>query len=103
MERYFELSYGSGDADIYIDTYWVDYTNKKVIDFAYPYEHSWNVDARLWYEALYAHLESHGLERRSYELKRRVYPKERFKRLLQGYYFGEDLDTIMEEISNERS
>ena len=101
MERYFELSYGSGDADIYIDTYWVDYTNREVIDFAYTYNESWNVDERLWYEALYTHLESHGLERKYYNLKRRIYPKERFKRLLQNYYFGKDLDTILDDINKE--
>ena len=98
MERYFELSYRIDDADIYTDTYWVDYTNRKVIDFAYTYKESWNVDERFWYDALYAHFQNCGLERKCYDLKRRIYPKERFKRLLQNYYFGEDLNTILEEI-----
>jgi hypothetical protein len=85
-ERYFEMCARKDDLDIYIDTYWVNRQQKQIIDFAYHYRDSWGVNQHHWYELFYAHLEQHRLERRDYELKCRVYPRKRFKRLLEEYY-----------------
>ncbi len=82
-ERYFEIDYLRGNSDIYIDTYFVK--GNFAIDYAYSYEESWNIDYSKWLEGLYAHFEKNNLERKPYYLKRRIYPKERFKKLLQNY------------------
>ena len=85
-ERYFDIGARPDDLNIYTDTYWVDRQANLLIDFAYTYEESWEVNQDYWYELLYDHLEGHNLERREYELKRRIYPREKFKRLLKAYY-----------------
>ena len=95
-ERYFEIDYLRSDQDIYIDTYFVK--DNLAIDFAYSYEESWNTNYSIWLENLYNHFEKNNLERKPYYLKRRIYPKERFKRLLKQYYSGPALDYILKEI-----
>lgn len=95
-ERYFEIDYLISDSDIYVDTYLVE--GKFEIDYAYSYEESWNVDYSKWLESIYVHFEKNNLERKLYVLKRRVYPKERFKRLLKNYYSGNALEYILKEI-----
>ena len=84
-ERYFEVGVSPIDGDVYIDTYWIDRAKKQVIDFAYHYYDSWIMNPH-WSEGLYLYLESHGLPRISYQIKRRQYPRKRFKRLLKKYF-----------------
>lgn len=83
-ERYFEVGANKDDGDYYVDTLWIEYPTK-CLDFAYSYEESWNKNPR-WLEMLYDFIESKGLPRTSYQLKRRMYPRKRFKRLLKQYY-----------------
>ena len=89
-ERYFIISGREDSLDIYIDTYWVDRQQKQVIDFAYSYEESWNINQYRWCQMLYAHFERHGLEIKEYDLRSRIYPKKRFYQLLEQYYQQED-------------
>ena len=84
-ERYFEVGPIEGNEDYYKDTYWVEYP-KEVIDFSYSYEESWNKNPR-FIELLYSYFESHGLPRKAYSLKRRLYPRKRFKELLKKYFY----------------
>ena len=85
-ERYHYVSCRVDDEDIYTDTFWVDITNKKYIDFSYHYNESWNVDEEKWTECLYTFFESHGLPRTYYSLRERRYPRKRFINLLKQYY-----------------
>lgn len=85
-KRYYYVSCRTDDADVYTDTFWVDRQNKKVIDFAYTYKDSWNVDEEKWIECLYTFFESHGLPRTYYSLRARNYPRKRFINLLKQYY-----------------
>lgn len=85
-ERYFQCGVCPVDGDTYKDTYWVDREKGLVIDFAYAYEDSWNVNPN-WNEVLFNYLESHGLPRKYYGVKCRLYPRKRFKRLLRKYFF----------------
>lgn len=85
-ESYFAISCRKDDLDIYIDTYWVDINKNLVISFAYRYEDSWNIDENRWTYLLYDFLKSHNLPRQPLMLKGRIYPRERFKRLLKEYY-----------------
>ena len=95
-ERYFEIgTYPKNDIyimeslDVYTDTYWVNREKGLLIDFAYTYFESWNVNPD-WSKLLYAHFERHGLPRKEYELKRRIYPRARFKKLLELYFNKEE-------------